>query len=70
MNNKDSYKSAASGLSFPTVVFIVFLILKLTGLVNWSWWWIFSPIWISFGIVVLIFLIGVIVGVIRYLTEK
>ena len=28
------------------VLFVLFLVLKLTGLINWSWWWVFSPIWI------------------------
>ena len=28
----------------PTVVFIVFLILKLTDVIDWSWWWVTSPL--------------------------
>lgn len=36
-----------SGLRLPTLLWIIFLILKLTGTVNWSWIWVFSPIWIS-----------------------
>jgi hypothetical protein len=31
------------------VTTIVFIILKLTDLIDWSWWWIFSPIWIPVG---------------------
>ena len=38
----------------PDVVFIVFLILKLTGLIAWSWWWIFSPYWICIPLCILI----------------
>lgn len=34
-------------LGIPDAVFIVFLILKLTGVITWSWLWIFSPYWIS-----------------------
>jgi hypothetical protein len=30
-----------------TIVTIVFLILKLTGVIDWSWWWVLSPLWIS-----------------------
>lgn len=44
--------SPATGLSLPVVVFIVFLILKLTNLVTWSWWWITSPLWIVAALVV------------------
>ena len=33
-------------IGFPGALFIVFLILKLTGVIAWSWWWITSPLWI------------------------
>ena len=29
-------------------VFMVFLILKLAGVIAWSWWWVTSPLWIPF----------------------
>jgi hypothetical protein len=39
-------------------VFIVFLILKLTHVIDWSWWWVACPLWVSVLIVpVLIFLL-------------
>jgi hypothetical protein len=41
------------GLSFT--VFIVFLILKLTDNIDWSWWWIFSPLWIPIALVIGLF---------------
>ena len=28
-------------------VFIIFLILKLTGVIAWSWWWVTCPLWIE-----------------------
>ena len=31
-------------------LFIVFLVLKLTNVINWSWWWVTSPLWISFSL--------------------
>lgn len=30
------------------IVFVVFLILKLLGILNWSWWWITAPLWLGF----------------------
>jgi len=39
-------KNTSSGLGLGSVLFIVFLILKLTGNINWSWWWVTSPLWI------------------------
>ena len=40
------YKKRKSGLSITSVLFIVFLVLKLTDNIDWSWWWVTSPIWI------------------------
>jgi hypothetical protein len=43
----------------PTIVLIIPIVLKLTGVINWSWWWVLlSPIWVS-GIIVLLALGGV-----------
>ena len=33
-----------------TPILFLFLFLKLSGIVNWSWWWIFSPLWLPFAI--------------------
>jgi len=45
-----SESSTSSGFSFEFVLFVVFLVLKLTGTIDWSWWWVTSPLWISVGI--------------------
>lgn len=45
--------ASSSGASLPLVVFVVFLILKLTDVIDWSWWWVTSPLWISLIIGVL-----------------
>lgn len=49
---------------------ILFLILKLAGVISWNWWWIFSPIWVSLlitAVIVSLFLIG---GLIYIQIEK
>ncbi len=33
--------------SIPVLVFVVFLVLKLTKKINWSWWWVTSPLWVG-----------------------
>lgn len=33
-------------VTFPGLLFIVFLVLKLTHLIDWSWWWVSAPIWV------------------------
>jgi hypothetical protein len=32
-------------VTFPSLLFIVFLVLKLTGKIAWSWWWVTCPLW-------------------------
>lgn len=39
----------AGGLSLPTVLGIVFIVLKVTGKVDWSWLWVLSPFWIGYA---------------------
>ena len=49
-----------SGLTFMQVLFLVFLILKLTGetaVASWSWWWVTSPLWIGFAIIISVWLL-------------
>lgn len=41
---------SSGGIGFSGLLFIVFLVLKLTGVINWSWWWITAPLWGSFAI--------------------
>ncbi len=47
-----------SGLNLTVVLFIVFLILKLTGEIDWSWWWVTSPLWLPVAAVIGLFLLG------------
>ena len=41
---------SAGGIGFGGVLAIVFIVLKLVGVINWSWWLVLSPIWISWVI--------------------
>jgi hypothetical protein len=43
-------------------LFVTFLILKLTNVITWSWWWIFSPIWIICGIILICLFLLLIIG--------
>lgn len=43
--------SSSGGIDFVGLLTILFIGLKLTGYISWSWWWVLSPIWISAGVV-------------------
>ena len=63
----ETTKSVKKSYSLSTPIFLVFLILKLTGVVNWSWFWVLSPLWIPF--VMMILVLGFVV-LIAYLASK
>jgi len=44
-------------ISFWGLLIILFVGLKLTGNITWSWWWILSPLWISMAVILIIVLV-------------
>lgn len=59
MSRGNSSTSSSSGIGFSGLLTIAFIVLKLTGYIAWSWWWVLSPLWIGLAVAVLIFLIVV-----------
>lgn len=58
MSNKQRISiSMGSGLTFGSVLFFIFLILKLCGVIEWSWWWVTAPLWIGFGLTLLLIVV-------------
>ena len=54
-----SKNSSSSGIGLTGVLFVVFLVLKLTGNIDWSWWWVTSPLWIPIALLGSIFIVAV-----------
>ena len=51
--------SVQVGPSFAGSLFLVFLVLKLIGIIDWSWWWVTAPLWGGLA-VFLAFLVAII----------
>lgn len=62
-DNNTVYKSGG-GIGFAGVLTIVFVVLKLVGVINWPWIWVLSPIWIGIGIALIFALILFIIFII------
>jgi hypothetical protein len=62
MNNNT--KTTVGGTSFCNLLFLVFLVLKLTKVITWSWWWVTAPLWIPIAILVGILVIGLVLAII------
>jgi len=56
-----SKESSSSGIGIGMILFLIFMVLKLTNHIDWSWWWITSPLWIPVLFLILFFLISYII---------
>jgi uncharacterized protein (DUF983 family) len=69
----DNKNTSSGGLGICGVTFIVFLILKLCDVINWSWWWVTAPIWIPtvlfITICVVVFIVSFIIGAVKYIIK-
>jgi hypothetical protein len=66
----DNTKASGGGIGFFGLLTILFVGLKLTGYINWSWWWVFAPLWIPTGVVVGILIIVLITFIIVSASEE
>lgn len=57
-----SDNSSSGGIGFVGLLTIAFVVLKLTNVISWSWWWVISPVWITTILVVVLAFIIVLVG--------
>lgn len=61
--SSNNTSSSGGGIGFIGLLTIVFITLKLTGFITWSWLWVLSPIWISATIVAILMALAVFVAV-------
>jgi hypothetical protein len=60
--------SASGGIGFFGLLQVVFITLKLTGHLTWSWLWVFSPLWIGFSLWLL--LVSALFGLFVYVEKN
>lgn len=54
----ENNSTKSGGIGFCGLLTILFIALKLTKVITWSWWWVLAPIWIPFAIVLLFIIFG------------
>ena len=61
----------ASAGSWPiaTILTIIFVVLKLTDVIDWSWWWVFAPLWISAAVSIVVLMLVFLGFVIYYIVK-
>ena len=64
MNNE---KTTSGGIGFGSALLLTFIILKLVGVIDWSWWWVLSPIWIPVALLLAVsILLFVVYRIVKY----
>jgi hypothetical protein len=66
--------SISGGVGLDVVLFVVFLVLKLCNVIDWSWWWVTAPLWIPVALFVavcaVVFIVGVFIGIVRAIVKS
>jgi len=74
MENKNSDRYVGSVVGLDVVLFVVFLVLKLCNVIDWSWWLVTAPIWMPpvfcFAIISICLTFGLTVSVIQSIKEN
>ncbi len=56
----------SGGVSFFGLLAIVFITLKLTNVIAWSWWWVLCPLWGPLALIISCVILAFILGIIKY----
>lgn len=51
---KQTSSSSSGGIGLVGATFLVFLVLKLTDVIGWSWWWVTAPLWGGLALALLV----------------
>lgn len=65
MNNNNNKQATRTGISFTGALTLIFITLKLTHVIDWSWAWVLAPLWIPLALVAVILLVAFILYVVR-----
>ena len=68
--SEESSKAAGGGVGFCGLLAIAFIVLKLTGVIDWGWGWVLSPLWIPLAIVAGICIIALIVVLVKMVADE
>ena len=57
MSRINSNQTVTTSFPIASILAIVFVVLKLTNNISWSWWWVLSPLWIPLGLIAVLFVV-------------
>ena len=69
----DTKQASSNGIGIGTVLFLIFLVLKLAevgSVANWSWWWVTAPLWLpAVAVIITLLVIGIIAVIVKLLNN-
>ena len=63
--DKLNNSSTSGGLGISGVLTVAFVVLKLCHVIDWSWWWVLSPLWISTALGIIIVVAVIIIAMLK-----
>lgn len=69
-HDKRTTEIARGGMNFLEALLLVFIILKLCKIINWSWWWVLSPMWIPLALWLILLIITIVAELLYKLKHK
>lgn len=64
MSTNAKVTASRNSIGLGTILFLIFLVLKLTNYITWSWWWVTAPLWMPAAIVIAVMIFIFIVALI------
>lgn len=58
---KSNMENNSGGVGFLGLLTIVFIVLKLVGIITWSWWAVLAPIWVPISMVIIVFALALLI---------
>lgn len=68
--SNEKVTTVVNGMGFLDALFLVFLVLKLTKVIDWSWWWVTAPLWGQVALSVIIFVVTIIVLIVFKIIDR
>ena len=62
-------ETKSGGISILGLLGIVFIVLKLCKVIDWSWWWVTSPLWGLAALAVLVFMVVCVMFIIKQINK-
>ena len=59
-----SNESSSGGVGLTGLLTVAFIVLKLTHVIDWSWWWVLSPLWIGFALAAVVLAVALLIAVV------